>query len=399
MDENLVTRETIDPEMPQVEEAGSPILNAWQRFWQGLQQRGWGDLALRLGSALVCLLLVALVIWVMRGFYLKGEMVIPEVAPDLAQSEVSDSAMLLPAYAGVSAYDGISRSNDSHTYVPFQSRFDIQEYTVQQGDYLFDIAQKFGIEPETILFGNFEVLRDNPEMLYPDQVLRILPVDGVLYTWSEGDGLNGVAQGLGVTPEDIINWPGNNLSPETIGDYANPNIAVGTQIIVPGGKREFYSWTIPYIRRDAPASANVWGVGRCDPISTGPVGTGNFVWPTSEHRLSGYPYSPKTNHPAIDIGGKLGNPIYAVDRGVVVYAGWNDNGYGNLIVIDHGNGWQSLYAHLEDTLAVGCGDYITDEGQLIGTMGTTGRSSGPHLHFELITESGARVNPLNYLPM
>lgn len=396
MDNNLVTGETLDSEPPHIKETESPILNTWQHFWQGLQQRGRGDLALRLGSALVCLALVALVIWVMRDFYLQGEMVVPEVAPGLAQSEVSDSTMVLPAYAGVADIDGISRSNDSHTFVPFQSRFDIQEYTVQEGDYLFDIAQKYGIEPETILFGNYNVLYDNPEMLYPGQVLKILPVDGVLYTWSEGDGLNGVAQGLGVTPEDIISWPGNNLTVETVGDYSNPNIAVGTQLIIPGGTREFYSWSVPYIRRDSPASANVWGAGRCDPISTGPIGTGNFVWPSSEHRLSGYPYS--SYHPAIDIGGKLGNPIYAVDRGVVVYAGWNDNGYGNLLIIDHGNGWQSLYAHL-DTMAVGCGEYITDEGQLIGTMGTTGRSSGPHLHFELRTESGGKVNPLNYLPM
>ena len=99
-------------------------------------------------------------------------------------------------------------------------------------------------------------------------------------------------------------------------------------------------------------------------------------------------------HPAIDIGGQIGNAIYAADSGVVVYAGWSDYGYGYLIVIDHGNGWQSAYAHLS-AVGVVCGQSVF-QGSVIGGLGSTGNSTGPHLHFELVY-NGAKLNPLNFV--
>jgi murein DD-endopeptidase MepM/ murein hydrolase activator NlpD len=101
------------------------------------------------------------------------------------------------------------------------------------------------------------------------------------------------------------------------------------------------------------------------------------------------------NHPAIDIAGRLGNAIYTTDAGVIVYAGWRDD-YGNLIMVDHGNGWQSLYAHLSQT-NVACGQSV-GQGELIGLMGSTGNSSGPHLHFELMNTQYGKVNPHDFLP-
>ena len=101
-------------------------------------------------------------------------------------------------------------------------------YTVVKGDTLFNIAAKYGLDPTTILWGNSNTLMDNPDNIQPGDVLKILPVNGVLYDWHAGDGLNRVSKTFGVTPEDIINWPGNGLSPETIGDYVKPNIPVGT---------------------------------------------------------------------------------------------------------------------------------------------------------------------------
>ena len=207
--------------------------------------------------------------------------------------------------------------------------------------------------------------------------------------------MNKVSETFRVSPEDIINWPGNNLSPETIGDYAKPNIPVGTELVVPGGTREFVSWQAPTIRRNDPATSRVLGAGRCAPIGSGPIGNGVFVWPTTEYRISGYEFNPPI-HWGIDIGGKLGNPIFAMEAGVVVYAGENDWGYGILVIIDHGDGWQSLYGHLS-ALNVQCGDYITQGGQVIGYMGSTGKSSGPHLHFEM-SLNGNRANPHKYLP-
>ncbi|HPS41589.1 MAG TPA: M23 family metallopeptidase, partial [Anaerolineaceae bacterium] len=104
---------------------------------------------------------------------------------------------------------------------------------------------------------------------------------------------------------------------------------------------------------------------------------------------------PSTNHFGIDIAGSIGNPIYSADNGVVVYSGWNNNGYGNLIVVDHGNGWQTVYAHL-DTIQSQCGSFVF-QGDVIGTLGTTGNSSGPHLHFEMRNKTYGKVNPWDFL--
>jgi murein DD-endopeptidase MepM/ murein hydrolase activator NlpD len=365
----------------------------WEDWWKKMQTRGWADNVLRAGTLLVSLALVLLVLWVMQSFYLKGSQVDVSRVVQGTPAGLSDQRMILPAYAGVSDYTGIARGNDMHTYVPNKSRFEIQTYTVVKGDSLFNIAAKYGLNPTTILWGNSNTLMDNPDNIQPGDVLKILPLDGVLYDWHDGDGLNRVSTTFGVTPDVIINWPGNGLSAETIGDFAKPNIPVGRELFVPGGRREFSSWQAPTIRRDNPASARVLGVGHCDPVTTGPIGNSVFYWPTSERRISGYEYNPPV-HWGIDIGGKLGNPIYAMEAGVVVYAGWNDWGYGNLIIIDHGDGWQSLYGHLS-SVNVNCGDYITQGGQLIGAMGSTGKSSGPHLHFEM-SLNGNRMNPHRY---
>jgi len=117
------------------------------------------------------------------------------------------------------------------------------------------------------------------------------------------------------------------------------------------------------------------------------------LWPTVERSIPGYSYNPGV-HPAIDIGGAEGNSIFATDSGVVVYAGWSEYGYGNMIVIDHGNGWQSAYAHLLN-VGVSCGMSVY-QGGTIGSLGNTGNSSGAHLHFELVY-GGVKVNPMDYL--
>ncbi|MCS6911386.1 MAG: M23 family metallopeptidase, partial [Anaerolineales bacterium] len=100
-------------------------------------------------------------------------------------------------------------------------------------------------------------------------------------------------------------------------------------------------------------------------------------------------------HPGLDLGGEYDEPIYAADSGVVVYSGWNTYGYGNTVILDHGNGWHTLYAHFNSVL-VTCGEAVT-QGQIIGLAGSTGRSTGPHLHFEMRL-GGGYVNPWNYLP-
>ena len=161
-----------------------------------------------------------------------------------------------------------------------------------------------------------------------------------------------MAKFYGVKPEDIINYPGNHLDAKTIGDLTKPNIEPGTMLIVPGGKRSFTSWAVPIVIPHEPGRGQGdWrGFLRCR--LRGPVGNGTFIWPTTQKFLSGTDYLPQANHPAIDIAAGMGTAIYATDSGVVVYSGWNDWGYGNLLIIDHGNGWQSIYGHLS---AAQCG--------------------------------------------
>lgn len=394
-DGNAETKE-IPKNQAQEKKSRQDISFRWDRFWDRITRLGLGDIALRTGSALVTIGLIGLVVWVMKSNFVSEEMFSGNVEASKAQEGEDAANPGLPAYEGVAPVEGLTKSANTRTDVATTSRYDFQEYEVVSGDTIFGIAESFGIDPETILWTNYNVLQDNPAAIYPGQILTIAPVDGVLYTWNQNDGLNGVSNGLNVNPEVIIEWPGNNLSYETIGDYADPNIEPGTTIFAPGGSRFFYDWTLTILARDEPAESAIWGEGKCAPATAGPIGLGEFVWPAVETTISGYEYSPEINHWGIDIAGDLNDPLYAVDNGVIVYAGWSDWGYGNVIAIDHGNGWQSLYGHLESRI-VNCGSFVT-RGDIIGYMGSTGNSSGPHLHFELISGEGNRVNPHNYLP-
>jgi LysM repeat protein len=301
----------------------------------------------------------------------------------------------LPVYSASPKIDSFSilRKVELHTVFPERPRVEITKYKVQEGDTLFGISEKFGLKPETILWGNWYTLGGDPHTLRPGQELNILPVDGVLHIWSQGEGLNGVAEFYGVTAEDIINWPTNGLDPDI--DRAAPPIEEGTALIIPNGRRTPPSWQMIQITRSDPAVAKVLGPGYCGAVSSGLIGDGVFGWPTTSQWISGYHYIPGV-HEAIDIGGVIGASIFASDDGVVVYSGWNDWGYGYVIVVDHGNGWQTLYAHLS-AISAGCGQSVS-QGQVIGAMGCTGNCTGPHLHFEMRNEVWGRVNPISMLP-
>ncbi|NPA92782.1 MAG: peptidoglycan DD-metalloendopeptidase family protein [Chloroflexi bacterium] len=275
-----------------------------------------------------------------------------------------------------------------HTIIPARSRVDAVEYTVEMGDSLFGIARHFGITPETLLWANYGVLRDNPDMLAPGQELKIPPVNGVYYKWKEGDTFESVAREFHAEPRDIIEFVGNHIDP------LNPKVEPGQWVMVPGGHRPFKQWVVPTIPRgQAGVSLGYLGPGACPGGYTGAVGTGTFVWPTPMHRLVGNNYGP--SHLGLDLGVWVGGPIYAADSGVVVFAGWSNVGYGYMIMIDHGNGYQTLYAHLSQ-VNVHCGQSVF-QGQLIGLGGSTGNSSGPHLHFE-VRYHGGFINPWTVLP-
>jgi len=364
------------------------------RWMERLTHLGLGEVSLRIGTNILAVLLVVAVIWLLQRANLGGSSSLPAAShltpvPTLPVSQ-------LPAEIAF-ALDGIPRQVNLHTIIPNRPRMEVDIYTVQTGDTLFGIAEKYGLKPSTLLFGNYDTLKDTPHSLRPGQNLNILPVDGTYYEWQGIENLTTVASFFGVDAESIINFPGNHLDPDAIGDMGHPNIVTGTWLVAPGGTRAFNSWSAPIgITRSNPASTVVVGLGACGAISGGNVGFGTFIYPTTEHWLSGTSFHPELGHSAVDFAGSLGNAIYATDAGVVVYAGWNDWGYGNLIILDHGNGWQSLYGHLSQ-VNVSCGQSV-GQGDVIGLMGSTGNSTGPHLHFELMNTTLGKVNPLDYLP-
>ena len=366
------------------------------RWMDNLVGMGLGESLLRIGTNLFSILAIVIVIMLVQAFY--GQAQSPLTGNTAQASGPTATAVVdigsIPAL-DIPIVDGIPRFAQIHTNVPSRLRQEIVVYTVQEGDTVFGIAEKFGLEPQTILWGNYNTLLDDPHSLRPGQELNILPVDGVYWEWLGGLTFGSWAEFYGVTAADIIEYPGNHIDPNTIGDYNNANIKNGTWLIIPNGRREFVNWSAPLgVTRENPASARVLGAGACDPISGGAVGYGSYVYPTNKHYLSGFDYSEKTNHFGLDFAGNEGEGVYAADAGVVVYAGWNDYGYGNMIMVDHGNGFQSLYAHL-NAFNVGCGQSV-GQGEGIGAIGSTGRSSGPHLHFELM--AGTKVNPWSYLP-
>jgi murein DD-endopeptidase MepM/ murein hydrolase activator NlpD len=375
-------------------QAPGPIAH-WMEI---LARLGLGEISLRIGTNLLAILSVIAVVWLMRtvykGEYLNGS---PSVqSTSLPAATAAPSIAPLPIVEPISM-SGIPRQVKSHTIIPNRPRIDVIQYTVQKGDSIFKIADKFGLKPTTILFGNYTTLKDNPYLLKVGQQLNILPVDGTYYCWQGTENLNKVATTFGVGAEAIINFAGNHLDPDTIGDLAKPNIPAGTWLVVPGGKRQFTSWTAPATLVRSNPSTHVWGPGVCTGIKYVQVGFGTFVYPTTEHWLSGTPFTPEIRHFGVDFAGAQGNAVFATDAGTVVYSGWNDWGYGNLVIIDHGNGWQSLYAHLS-AINVSCGQNV-GRGDTIGLIGMTGgTSTGPHLHFELFNKTYGYVNPLDFMP-
>lgn len=366
------------------------------RFIETLVGIGLGESLLRTGTAVLSLTLLVVVIWLVRLFYAQGSNVADAANAPATVPTVAVAGIDTTQQDGTDTFGGIPRLAQVHTTIPSRPRQDVVKYTVQDGDTIFGISEKFGLKPQTVLWGNYYILLDDPHALKAGQELNILPVDGTYHEWNEGEGLNGVASYYGVKPEDIINYPANNLDAAAIGDYAAPNIKPGTWLVVPGGARQFVSWSAPLgvIRQNA-AYARVLGAGACDPVTGGAVGFGTFVWPANKHYLSGFTYSPESNHWGIDVAGNGGEGAYATDAGVIVYAGWNDYGYGNMVMIDHGNGFQSLYAHLSE-IYVGCGQSV-GQGDAIGAIGSTGRSTGAHLHFEIMTAT-VKINPYDVLP-
>lgn len=258
------------------------------------------------------------------------------------------------------------------TIIPESTRQVIQIYSVASGDTVLGIAQKFGLNPETLQWSNPD-LEANPDLLRVGDQVKILPLNGVLHTVKGGDTLSELATTYKVSAEEIIAYESNNLAD------INSSLIIGSDLVIPGGEK-------PYARPDYTTAGNAV------PVPAGAAaGSGNFSWPTAGSISQSY----WGGHPAIDMASYTGAAVKAADGGFVTLAGggWN-GGYGNHVIIDHGNGFTTLYAHL-NSIFVSSGESVA-AGQQIGTVGNTGNSTGPHLHFE-IRYNGYAYNPNNYL--
>ncbi len=252
-------------------------------------------------------------------------------------------------------------------------RGEVVDYQVQKGDTVSSIAQKFGISAETIRWQNNLSAKGT---IKEGQTLQILPITGVAHTVKKGDTVYSIAKKYDIDPQGIVNYPFNSFSnDETF------QLAIGQVVIVPDGVKPAEILTAPSpmrIRQLTPDAGTI-------------AGLGIFVWPASgtiSQRFVWY-------HKGLDIANKAAPDVLAADSGRVLIAGWPDAyGYGNRVIIDHGNGYRTLYAHLSRIYVVpGQG---VSRGSSIGKMGSTGRSTGTHLHFEVIS-NGGNINPLGVL--
>ncbi len=341
------------------------------RFWCSLQallaQRGPdGTTSLvRMASHLIVLTVAVSVLLFSRLQLPHWE--IAEAPQDVASAQEGDAQP--PVVSSNTAQAGtFVRAAVPFTLIPDRPRVEIIVHQVEAGDTLSGIAEKYNINVETLMWANN--LEENPDLLRLGQELIVLPVNGVYHTVESGDTVESVAKKYKAKPEDIINFPLNNLSAR------NRNLAVGQKIVVPGGSKPYIARRVQIYTGTAPQGAS--------------RGSGRLIWPASGSITQGYLWY----HRAIDIGSYIGNPVRAADSGYVVVAGWSDVGYGNYVVLDHGNGIQTLYAHL-NRYFVNAGDSV-GQGTVIGHVGSTGRSTGPHLHFE-VRLWGVPQNPYDYL--
>ncbi len=292
----------------------------------------------------------------------------------------------LIADAGSSPLNPVERQLIPFTTIPDRPRRSVVGYTVKPGDTLFGIAGDFGLKPETLFWSNRAELHDDIHLLLPGVTLAILPTDGVYATADGVHTLEQIVKDNNGNLATTINAPYNELS-----GYQGSDVPFwGKKIAIPGGHRDLISWPAPITTvvvtdrrtgRTSTISGFMQGMGgSCAPGIPGGGGTTSWLVPIvpGDYTVT-QPFAPW--HSGVDMAAAVGTTVRAADTGVVVFSGWNDWGYGNLVVLDHGNGWSTYYAHLNSRV-VGCGDLV-QRGGAIGSVGTTGHSTGPHLHFEM----------------
>jgi len=302
----------------------------------------------------------------MAGLAALGIMIAPVIADEFPGRTVDPWDIPSPSLV----LSASTEDPQTTTLISEKGRDKIVEYSVQSGDTVGSIAEKFGVSEDTVLWQNDLGAKDK---IKPGQILQVLPVTGVSRKVQKGDTVYSIAKKYDTSPQAVVDFPFNAfVNDETF------ELAIGQNIIVPDGVMPKARQVSPRIRQLTPDAGTV-------------VASGNFVWPAAGRITQRFVWY----HKGIDIANKAMPNVVAADSGTVVVAGWPDGyGYGNRVLIDHGNGYTTMYAHLSRIYVVP-GQTVA-RGAAIGKMGSSGRSTGIHLHFE-VTKSGVYINPLSAL--
>ncbi len=312
------------------------------------------------------------------------------VAEPVATPTALGSSDVSVRYAPVVNDALIVRQALPYTILPERVRLEVITYTVQPGDTIYGIAEHYELSPYTIVWANLESLQGSPWLIQPGMTLFILPVDGAYHTVAVSDTVESIAETYEIATSTLYNvW--NLLDPEQ-------PLRQGQLLVLPGGAGPDFEWEPPppvvtvQAGRMVPAATSYSGA--VDVSMTG--ASGWFGLPTGSYAVSGWYFHDSRNptHIGLDYKCRLGDPIYASDNGIVTFSGWS-GGYGQMVQVDHGNGFVTRYAHFDSLWVVG-GQFVS-KGEVLGACGTTGWSTGPHLHYE-IRYNGVPQNPQLYEP-
>lgn len=284
-------------------------------------------------------------------------------------TEVDGSLGVSPIAVGGDTVVGADINNTTN-------RQETINYVVQPDDTLSTIAHSFELTSKTLVWANG---MSDQDFIKPGQTLKIPPVEGYLYVVKKGETVASIVKKYGGEENAVLN--ANHLA---TAEALQP----GQEIIIPGGEPPAPPAPTPVQRRQAQIFGGT-ASGNAPPSA--PAGRSRFIWPTSMRKIN--QYFRGRYHTGLDIEGTYSTPIYAAAAGRVVYAGSDRSGYGLHVVIDHGNGYETLYAHASK-IFVSRGDAVK-QGESIAMVGSTGRSTGTHLHFEIKT-SGGFLNPLSF---
>lgn len=350
---------------------------------------------------------------------LEDDLVVQELAqqhiPTIVYRDGGSVAYVYPFSGAVGRAPAVPADEPTPQEQPQKLTAPIQKYAVQRGDTLAKIARKFGIKIETLLWANN---LKATSVLRPGDTITVLATDGIIYTVKTGGTIADVARKHNMSAQKVA--LANNTT-------SAARLTKGQQVIVPDvrppaepkppaslARRTEQQPAAQPQREQAPAedpqqpeSAEPAGPApdsdlpttepeptppTTEVIKRPPLQPGEkMLWPTRRRAITQY-YSAR--HQGLDIDGDYTDPVYAIDDGTITFSGWNNSGYGNMVLIDHGNGIVSRYGH-NSKVYVRAGQQVS-RGDIIAMVGTTGRSTGTHLHFEVIV-NGRRGNPFKYV--